>query len=374
MDRHIIFINQSPNTMLNDIAGVYKSNQWRTTLICGYTPPLYANFDSIIHFTAYNRNGTLNRFNTWWKFTQETIKYLSENKLEINRFFMVSNPPFLFYFTKKLKKLYPKSQFHFLIYDLYPNILREYSKLLSIPFYGPMKYLNKVNFDLADKLFTPSISLSKAVENYTNNSVETIYNWTDTSSVLPILKSDNRFLVENSINSKFIVLYSGNLGITHDVDTIINAALLITDPEIDFIFIGDGTGMTQVDHAILKGSKNIKRFGWQSDDMFSHSIAVGNVAIVSYKMGMEGYSIPSKLPYYFATGTPVIMIGNPQSELGSIILENKLGWVIPNDRSEELANLLDQLKSNGIDDYKSRVINFVYKNWSLSNAIKFYSN
>jgi glycosyltransferase involved in cell wall biosynthesis len=374
MDRHIIFINQSPNTMLNDIAGVYKSNQWKTTLICGYTPPLYANFDEIVHFTAYKRSGTLNRFNTWWKFTKETVKYLSNNGKEISRFFMVSNPPFLFYFTKKLKKKHPKSDFHFLIYDLYPNILKEYSKLLSIPFYGPMKYLNKVNFNLADKLFTPSMSLSKAVENYTKNSVETIYNWTDSTSILPVLKSENKFLIENNINSKIIVIYSGNLGITHDVDTIINSTLLIKDPEIDFIFIGEGTGMTQVDNTILKGSENIKRFGWQPDAMFSHSIAAGDVAIVSYKNGMEGYSIPSKLPFYFATGTPVIMIGNPQSELGSIILENKLGWVVPNDQPEELAKLLVQLKSTGFDDYKTRVINFVKENWSLLNAIKFYRN
>jgi glycosyltransferase involved in cell wall biosynthesis len=237
-----------------------------------------------------------------------------------------------------------------------------------------MKYLNKVNFNLADKLFTPSMSLSKAVENYTKNSVETIYNWTDSTSILPVLKSENKFLIENNINSKIIVIYSGNLGITHDVDTIINSTLLIKDPEIDFIFIGEGTGMTQVDNTILKGSENIKRFGWQPDAMFSHSIAAGDVAIVSYKNGMEGYSIPSKLPFYFATGTPVIMIGNPQSELGSIILENKLGWVVPNDQPEELAKLLVQLKSTGFDDYKTRVINFVKENWSLLNAIKFYRN
>lgn len=374
MARHIIFINQSPNTMLNDIAGVYKSNQWKTTLICGYTPPLFSNFDEIIHFTSYNRSGTLNRFNTWWKFTQETFSYLSKNKLATSRFFMVSNPPFLFYFTKKLKKLYPESQFHFLIYDLYPNILREYSKLLSVPFYGPMKYLNKVNFDLADKLFTPSISLSKAVKNYTKKSVETIYNWTDTRSIFPVLKAENKFLLENNINSKFLVLYSGNLGITHDVDTIINTASLIKDPEIDFMFIGEGTGMAALDSSILKGTKNIKRFGWQPDAMFSHSIAAGDVAIVSYKNGMEGYSIPSKLPYYFATGTPVIMIGNLESELGNIILNNKLGWVVPNDHAEELAKLLEQLNIEGFDDYKNRVINFVKENWSMLNASKFYCN
>jgi glycosyltransferase involved in cell wall biosynthesis len=178
----------------------------------------------------------------------------------------------------------------------------------------------------------------------------------------------------NKIVSKFIVLYSGNLGITHDVDTIVNAASLIKDPEIEFIFIGEGTGMNSVDNAILNASSNIKRFGWQTESMFSHSIAAGNVAIVSYKNGMEGYSIPSKLPFYFATGTPVIMIGNPQSELGSIILENKLGWVVPNEHSEDLVKLLNQLKSNGFNDYKESVINFVKEKWSLLNANKFYSN
>jgi len=374
MNRHIIFINQSPNSMLNDIAGVYKSNQWKTTLICGTNPPFSNNFDEIIYHTQYDRSGTLNRFKTWWKFSMQTIKYLCKTKISCNRFFIVSNPPFMFYFTKKLNGIYQDATFHYLVYDLYPDILKEHSKFLSIPFYIPMKYLNSINFDQADKLFTPSESLTKAVQKYTTSSVETIYNWTDTNLIIPFSKSENNFLLLNKIVSKFIVLYSGNLGITHDVDTIVNAASLIKDPEIEFIFIGEGTGMNSVDNAILNASSNIKRFGWQTESMFSHSIAAGNVAIVSYKNGMEGYSIPSKLPFYFATGTPVIMIGNPQSELGSIILENKLGWVVPNEHSEDLVKLLNQLKSNGFNDYKESVINFVKEKWSLLNANKFYSN
>jgi hypothetical protein len=57
----------------------------------------------------------------------------------------------MFYFTKKLNVIYQDATFHYLVYDLYPDILKEHSKFLSIPFYIPMKYLNSINFDLKER-------------------------------------------------------------------------------------------------------------------------------------------------------------------------------------------------------------------------------
>ena len=54
--------------------------------------------------------------------------------------------------------------------------------------------------------------------------IKVVYPWTDTSFIKPICKNENWFLAQNKLIDKRVVLYSGNMGITHDLITVLKVA------------------------------------------------------------------------------------------------------------------------------------------------------
>ena len=53
-------------------------------------------------------------------------------------------------------------------------------------------------------------------------------------------------------NEKFTVLYSGNMGLAQDLKTIIEAAVLLSNHDIFFEFIGDGVCKSEVQNLANK--------------------------------------------------------------------------------------------------------------------------
>jgi hypothetical protein len=357
--------------MLNDIARVYKASGWNTTLLCGSLPPESDGFSEIHQRTPYDRSSILNRLNSWRKFTQEVKQFGLQNSSRFTRVFLVSNPPSILYLTRFFKKLNKDADVDLLVYDLYPDILKSYAGKYINPFLFPIRSINRARFSAAYKIFTPSESLSNAVKAYYSGVVETIYNWVDVSTYSPVEKDRNEFLKQNNLLDGINVLYSGNLGSTHDVDTVLQSLSIIRNDKLRLLFIGHGEGMERLKQK-AGTSPLLRFFEWQPEELFPHSIAAGDVALVSYLPGAEGYSIPSKLPYYFATGTPVIMIGNPDSELGKLITGNQLGWCVNNGEARQFADLISSLNPEILKPYRNRVVDFVAKEWSVTNAAKFY--
>ncbi|MEP7263547.1 MAG: glycosyltransferase family 4 protein [Bacteroidota bacterium] len=367
--KRIIFINQSPNSMLADIAEAGSRQGFTCVLLTGQA--LAGNFEKTILLTSYNRTSSLSRLKSWYQFYIETKKWLKENSIISDELFIVSNPPFNLYLPLFLKKI-RGNRIYFLIYDLYPDIMEKMMNkiITALPSFF-LKALNKSSFKYAHTIITPSKTLSSAVKKYVNKEIKTIYNWADTSATKPINKKDNKFLLKEGLSESFIVLYSGNLGRTHDWKTMLGAAAHLKDHNnIKFVVIGEGESMTEFKNAALQ-LPNVLFFPWQDVELFPHSIASGDIAWVSYKEGFEEYSIPSKLPYYLASGTPVISIGNIKSELSTLLVDNSIGYAVSNMDIEALCSVI--LKT--VNSEKSYGMNAVYyseRNFSKRNAELFH--
>lgn len=374
INKSIVFINQSPNDLLCDIAQEYKNIGYNCTLICGNRITGDEVFDKVITFTSYDRSSALSRLQTWWKFYKEAKLWLKENTSSFDELFLVSNPPLLFYLPHFHSPLQSK-KLHALVYDLYPDILHKmFSSALTWLPGIILAGLNKKSLKLFANIYTPSETLSKTVRAYTTNKVTTVYNWSDFSKIAIVPSGANRFLKENNLLDKFIVLYSGNLGRTHDVKTMLACSrLTVNKPEIAYVFIGAGEGMEEIKKMIADGSKNIYCFNWQDETMFSYSISCGDLAWVGYKKGFEDFSIPSKLPYYLASGTPVIMIGETGSELAMLLTNNKIGYAVTNDDASTLASIITNAVKNKDVAMKERCRNFAATYFSKANAKKFIS-
>ena len=143
------------------------------------------------------------------------------------------------------------------------------------------------------------------------------------------------FVKKNNLSSKKIILYSGNMGLTHDLMTPLKVAkeLNQTHSNFHFIFVGDGANkknlMNYAEQNILK---NVTFFPYQDSNILPYSFASADFSIVTLSSGAEGLSVPSKTFYSLAAGSAIIAISEKGSEIEQLISKNDCGISIkPNE-------------------------------------------
>jgi colanic acid biosynthesis glycosyl transferase WcaI len=156
-----------------------------------------------------------------------------------------------------------------------------------------------------------------------------IVNLWASQDVAPIPAAHNRFLRDHNLAGKFIVMYSGNMGLYHEIRTVLEvAADLHHRPELLFVFIGSGSRRREVEAAIAGGASNLLLLGFQDREFLAHSLSAGDVHFISLRPGCEGLVVPSKFYGVLAAGRPVIYEGSASGEVALTIGEVGCGRVV----------------------------------------------
>ena len=151
--------------------------------------------------------------------------------------------------------------------------------------------------------------------------VTEISNWS-TGKAGIVRGPSNRLRSEWGLQDSFVLVYSGNLGIGHEFDTLLAgfARALERCPRLRLVVIGKGSRLDEVtrlagelglDHAI--------RFSaLLPAERLPESIGLADLAVVTLRPGFEGLIVPSKLLGYMSRGVPVLYIG-PDSDISDLI-------------------------------------------------------
>ncbi|MEP2770514.1 MAG: glycosyltransferase family 4 protein [Fulvivirga sp.] len=212
------------------------------------------------------------------------------------------------------------------------------------------RFLNTKAYTHAENIYTISNSMSNKLKDV-GHVVKTIPMWADTHSIKPINKEANWFRNELQLNEKFVVLYSGNFGETHDLESVIQAAIDLKDIDyIHFLFIGDGKKKKMLRSKIKDYNlTNVKVLPFQNEQKFPYSITSGDVSIVTLDEKAAELSVPSKVFYYMAAGSAIITVSHPKSELAQLVEKYSCGFNISGGRQMKLADCIIKLsKDSGL--------------------------
>lgn len=241
----IILTNQLTVPVFIDIVNAVSQRNKNVVLFTGKIEK--ANVEilkevKVVKSFQYRRNTLFTRFLTWVLFSLHFITYVSLTR-KIKHIVVVTNPPILPIIISGIAKL-RRIPYSILVYDLYPEALfqvgisNEKSRIVSF-----WKKLNPFVFNGAKEVITLSDSMKEALSIYMDKPerVRIIHNWTQVEYIKPIEKSINPFVIKHGLLDKFVVMYSGNMGLTHDLESLMEAAELLKEStQIMFILIGDG--------------------------------------------------------------------------------------------------------------------------------------
>lgn len=159
---------------------------------------------------------------------------------------------------------------------------------------------------------------------------EVINNWADDKAIVPLPKEDPgvvAFRERYGLLGKFVVMYSGNLGLYYDLPNIIKVIARFRDrDDVVFAFVGEGAVKSELEEiAKQRQLGNVRFISYQPKDELIYSLNAADVHLVTNAKGIKGVSCPSKAYGVMATNIPMIGVLEPGSEVWQIIEESGCG-------------------------------------------------
>lgn len=349
---------QSSSILLTDLALNLQNKNTRITVICGFPNGVdndivkrYENFNGIdIYRCGINVNlkaGLWQRATSYISYLLHAgwkLLFLSEKEIILG----VSNPPFLS-IVLMIVSLIKNCKYYFIVHDVYPEGLVAVGKLKEQSLITKIwRKLNQFSYRRSEKIVTLGRDMSDLlINNYAldRHKIEYIPNWSLTTSAKPISFGQNDLAHKLEIQSKFVVQYSGNMGLWHDIDTFIRAAAsLNNNPDIQFLFIGNGIGQKQAQE--LAQQLHLTNIIWMDfvpTEQLNTSLTCAHVALISLNSGLEGIAVPCKLYGILASGRAIVAQVPQKSEIAYVIEEEECGFVVPPGDVDGLVVKIEQL-------------------------------
>lgn len=152
-------------------------------------------------------------------------------------------------------------------------------------------------------------------------------------------RTNNPFRRTHGLEGQFVVVYSGNMGLAHEFDTVLDAAESLRGQRVVFLFIGEGPRRVEVEAATrLRGIDNIRFLPSQPPEKLSESLSAADAHLVTMRSNLCGLVVPSKVYGVLAAGRPCLFVGPADSEAARLIRETDSGFVVEPGQSAQLAS------------------------------------
>jgi colanic acid biosynthesis glycosyl transferase WcaI len=229
--------------------------------------------------------------------------------------------------------------------DVYPEVLFASGALDAASFAGrALARLFSWAYRRADTVVTLGSFMKQRIraKGVEPDRMVTISNWA-TGDVRCEPGPGNPLRAQWDLQQRFVVLYSGNLGVGHEFETFLAGVALAAarDERISVVFIGGGSRLEEVRGLTRQlGLENRVVFrDFVPAEQLPLSLGVSDLALVTLREGFEGVIVPSKLLGYMARGIPTLYVG-PDSDVGDMIREANCGATCMTGESARVAEVL----------------------------------
>lgn len=267
-----------------------------------------------------------------------------------------------------------------LVHDVYPEVLAAAGLL------RPNSLLYRLLRRMAHSLyrgFREVVVLGRDMQELvaqklraTDRPPRVIPNWGDIESVTPVA-GVNPIRDRLGLAGKFVVQYAGNIGRTHDIELVLQAARRLSESQVHFLIIGSGSRENVVKTELGRGSlPNVTFVPSVARDALGLWLTACDVAIVCLRPGMKGVSVPSRVYNILAAGTPLIATTDEGSELALLLREENVGWAVAPGDLEAFADAIAEAQSNPslLREMASRARRAAERRYSRASVIEAWTD
>lgn len=287
---------------------------------------------------GYRRSPGLARVSTWAGYSLQLAWHLLIHGRRYQRLLVVSNPPLAPLLAPLARRPYA-----LLLYDLYPQVLAQLQprhpllRLLLAQLARLWQRANRIVFARAERVFTLSEAMAAALRSsfardpIWRSKVVVIPPWADTSQLRPIPADDNPFRRQHGLDGRLLVTYSGNLGLTHPLEALLEAAAQLRGT-VQVLVIGTGPKRRALEKLARQLQLSPQSFRFLDPlplEQLPFSSAAADLAVVALDGPAAAASLPSKTFSALACGTPLLALAPTDSPLAALVQQHGCGVVVP---------------------------------------------
>jgi colanic acid biosynthesis glycosyl transferase WcaI len=242
------------------------------------------------------------------------------------------------------------SRFVFLCQDVFPEVARLLENFHGGAIEKLLARIGRYTVKRADVIVALGDTMKRRLvetKNAAPAKIRVIHNWADAEAITPG-SNDNPLARELGLTGKFVVMHSGNVGLSQDVDGLLDVAEQLSDlPDVVIAVVGEGARKAAlIAQAERRGLANLRFFPYQPKRRLSESFAIADIFIVSLKRGLAGFIVPSKLYGILAAGRPFVAAVEADCEVAHIAREHGCGVVVEPGNRDAMAAAIRRLHAD----------------------------
>ena len=212
--------------------------------------------------------------------------------------------------------------------DLYPDIAEVTDGVRSPFLLDLLRRGNDYAYERADLIVTLGRDMARRIvdKGVPTEKVVVVPDWVDCGRIGPLASNPFR----RSFGNKFVVMYSGNIGLSQQLELVLEAAgRLRDDDRILFALIGEGARKNWLEErARAMGLNNVRFLPYQPLENLGESLSAADLHLIPLAPGVAGCLVPSKIYGILAAGRPFIAMMEDSAEVAQIARDNAVGFVV----------------------------------------------
>ncbi|MCY2933451.1 MAG: glycosyltransferase family 4 protein [Planctomycetota bacterium] len=299
-----------------------------------------------VRVSAFGRKSTLHRMCDYLSYyAQATRKALFMKRFDL--VITLTTPPLIGLVGSLLKSLKGSRQI-FWSMDLHPDASLALGRMQ--PSNLAVRLLKRISHSIyrrADRVVVlgPYMADQILAKGVRPERVREVPVWSRRDEIFPRDRSGHPLREELGLTDQFVVMYSGNLGLAHQFEEIIEAAQKLQErSDITFLFVGDGPRLKEVKAAVAsKSLTNVRFMDYFPRNSLHLSLSAADVHLITMRDCMTGIVVPGKLYGAMASGRPSIFVGPRFCESADTIRESECGQTIASGDSANLTKAIRAL-------------------------------
>ena len=265
---------------------------------------------------------------------------------------VVETDPFLLSLLGGMLKRWRGSRLVIYVQDVYPDVALAIGKVREGIITRTVRSLLLRAYDAADRIVVLGEDMGQRLirQGVSPQKILCIPNWIDTETVYPI-KHDNDFRTTHGLDGKFVVMHSGNMGLTQQLDQLMEVAdRLRARDDMVFLLVGDGASRQRLERvAQQKKLENVRFLPYQSRENLALSLSAADLHVVSMHPAISGCLVPSKVYGIMASGSPVLAIVPDDTDVYRLVNDEHIGITVAVDELDELEATLVRCADGQLD-------------------------
>lgn len=296
---------------------------------------------------GYQRGNLMVRFCSWLRYAVHAFCWLWRWPRSVP-ILVFSNPP-LGLWVVRLIHLLRGTPYAVMVHDIFPDVLLR-KKVISPrqPLVKFWSWLNRHGYQAAELVMTLGQHMATTLSHQFDATrtaagrIEVVPPWSDDEKIQPLPKSTNWFAEQYGQTNKLTIMYSGNMGLGHDLESMLRAAeQLEPHGPCHFMFIGAGPKWELLHRTLCdQPLTNVTLLGWQAEDILPYSMATADIGLVSLESELSGLAVPSKAFNFLAANVPLLAVCEEQTELADMIRQFDCGAVVPPHSPQAISDCL----------------------------------